>query len=215
MWCVMCHTAFDWQTGEIVTSGPLHNPHYVEWQRRNGTVPVAECGNNFEYILPYQVQRSLRCDEKKKSFLIEFLRCLYHIFDIELHDYRRNRRTNDYEKYLSLRIDYLEKRITKEECKYKLQQQEKKENKRMEVSLVFDMFYNTGRTILNDIFRKDGKYRTIVPDDELDTSIRQINDLVEYTNLSMSKISNKYKNKVPNIFVRDENREYKFVIRSI
>jgi hypothetical protein len=34
MFCVQCHTAFDWKTGEIET-GPIHNPHYFDMMRRN------------------------------------------------------------------------------------------------------------------------------------------------------------------------------------
>ena len=32
-----CHTTFDWNTGEIET-GVVHNPHYYEFHRRNGTL---------------------------------------------------------------------------------------------------------------------------------------------------------------------------------
>jgi hypothetical protein len=32
MWCVQCHTAFCWNTGEIETQ--IHNPHYYEWMRQ-------------------------------------------------------------------------------------------------------------------------------------------------------------------------------------
>ena len=33
MWCVQCHTAFSWRTGQIET-GVIHNPHYYELQRQ-------------------------------------------------------------------------------------------------------------------------------------------------------------------------------------
>lgn len=33
MWCIVCHTAFDWRTGEVDT-GPVHNPMYWEWRRQ-------------------------------------------------------------------------------------------------------------------------------------------------------------------------------------
>lgn len=36
MWCVMCQTTFDWNTGEIVTNSYIHNHHFFEWARRNG-----------------------------------------------------------------------------------------------------------------------------------------------------------------------------------
>ena len=213
MWCTNCQTAFDWNTGEIVVSGPFHNPHYVEWQRKNGSATVIgndNC-NGYEYISPYQLERTLRCDESGKRFMIEFLRCLYHIYDIELNEFRRNRRVNEHEKYLRLRIEYIENKMTKEEFKNKLQQQEKKENKRTEVCMVYDMLYNTGRTIINEILLKDRKIRVIIPNEEVQPVIRQITDLIEYTNSSMSKIGTKYKNKVPNISIRDN----RFIIQNI
>ena len=36
MWCVQCHTAFNWNTGHIETR--IHNPHYFEWLQQNATV---------------------------------------------------------------------------------------------------------------------------------------------------------------------------------
>lgn len=35
MWCTECHVAFSWTSGAIET-GHIHNPHYLEHQRRNG-----------------------------------------------------------------------------------------------------------------------------------------------------------------------------------
>jgi hypothetical protein len=37
MWCIECRCAFDWTHGTIVT-GTIHNPHYYEYRRRNGTL---------------------------------------------------------------------------------------------------------------------------------------------------------------------------------
>ena len=48
MWCVTCHTPFDWESGREVTTGVIHNPHYFEFYRASGQqVPrprQEECG---------------------------------------------------------------------------------------------------------------------------------------------------------------------------
>jgi len=36
MFCISCQTPFSWTSGKIVTSGPIHNPHYYEWMKRTG-----------------------------------------------------------------------------------------------------------------------------------------------------------------------------------
>jgi hypothetical protein len=36
MWCITCQTPWDWNTGKVVTTGAIHNPHYYEWMKRNG-----------------------------------------------------------------------------------------------------------------------------------------------------------------------------------
>ena len=40
MYCMQCHTAWDWITQTIET-GRIHNPHYYEWLRtqNNGEIP--------------------------------------------------------------------------------------------------------------------------------------------------------------------------------
>ena len=39
MYCVMCHTAFDWNSLRIIT-GVIHNPHYFEYlNRQPGQAP--------------------------------------------------------------------------------------------------------------------------------------------------------------------------------
>ena len=50
MWCTQCHTGFSWKRGTI--ENRVHNPHYYEWQRQNGSgraprnVGDFECGRD-------------------------------------------------------------------------------------------------------------------------------------------------------------------------
>lgn len=36
MWCTECKVAFSWNTGKIVVSGNIHNPHYYQYLQQNG-----------------------------------------------------------------------------------------------------------------------------------------------------------------------------------
>jgi len=68
MWCISCHTAFDWRTGEI-SSGRVHNPHYIEFKRKNmisrehGDIP---CGG----IPSFRELRQIGAPESLLDYLI-------------------------------------------------------------------------------------------------------------------------------------------------
>ena len=71
MWCTECKVAFSWNTGKIVLSGTIHNPHYYNYLQQNGNgngnVPRNPgdivCGgiipyHNLNYMLRYISQFS-------------------------------------------------------------------------------------------------------------------------------------------------------------
>ena len=34
MFCTSCTALFSWSTGQLVTKGPRHNPHYLDWMSK-------------------------------------------------------------------------------------------------------------------------------------------------------------------------------------
>ena len=92
MWCVSCHTTFDWKTMQIKTSGVLHNPEYFRYMRENGIAiprnpndnPCADeyqdayhklTGINNKYIMEEKMLKSMRMiSEKSQDKLVhEFI----------------------------------------------------------------------------------------------------------------------------------------------
>ena len=69
MWCTQCHTAFSWRTGALEKA--THNPHYYEWQRKNGGAPrVAgdiECGRELDHRTTDFIYQIIR--EKHKDLI--------------------------------------------------------------------------------------------------------------------------------------------------
>ncbi len=80
MWCVSCHTTFDWKTLKIKTSGVLHNPEYFRYMRENGIVIPRNpndnpCVNQFEkaYSILTKINRKnveILNNIKKNSIII-------------------------------------------------------------------------------------------------------------------------------------------------
>lgn len=205
MFCTQCHTIYDWITGEIITRGFFHNPHYTEWQRTHGNVVPPNNCRRFGNISPRDMRYILRNHvDEHITYVINFNRILLHIHDIEIPQYRVRTVQERYSTgaYITLRIKYLENSISEFEFKNKLQRLEKKQEKKEDIFMIYDMFYNTGRYIITNIFYENKTLTRM----ELETSITQIKDLIEYTNKSFVDVSKKYKNKVPQIVHKQNER---------
>jgi hypothetical protein len=86
MWCVKCHTPFNWNTGKIET-GNVHNPHYYEWMHQNGQnnanqndeINLGECG----HIDATQLSRHLRSIRAPNQIQDKFLDVHRHIIEAQ------------------------------------------------------------------------------------------------------------------------------------
>ena len=81
MWCVSCHTTFDWKTLFIKTSGVLHNPEYFRYMREYGVVIPRNpndnpCEDNFAncFNALTTMNRTILDYQKDKQYHIDIIK---------------------------------------------------------------------------------------------------------------------------------------------
>ncbi len=206
MFCVDCHTAWDWNTSRVI-SGVIHNPHYYEFINRGG-------GSNRNHAdipcggLPdaHQLRQTIigvyGNNPSTPSFLLNFHQAITHI---EHHELRHHVINNGIEVNRPLRVKYLMNQLSEIDFKSILQQNEKRREKTIAFHNIYQMFVNVSSDILRQIvlFCRDNTrgQRTF-----FDENILLINNLIIYFNENIKKIGKQYKVVYPGI-----TPAYKFV----
>jgi len=150
MWCISCHTAFNWRTGEIET-GRIHNPHFIEFKKRasmsreHGDIP---CGG----MPSFRELRGVGASD-------HILECAAIIHYVE--------RENMYLDILpinntQLRISYMLNDIDEVDFKIVLQRQEKFIEKSRDISNIYEMISNTGGDILRQYILDTHRHDEII-----------------------------------------------------
>jgi len=150
MWCINCHTAFDWRSGEIAT-GRIHNPHFIEFKRKGGAsrehgdIP---CGGIPTY-------RELRQAEASD----ELLNLSTYIFYAD-----RENAYIDLEPVHNLhtRVAYMLNQLDEKTFKTFLQRQEKFKDKMRDISHIFEMLTHTGGDLLRQFILEPSRQLEIV-----------------------------------------------------
>jgi len=181
MWCINCHTAFNWRTGQI-ENGRIHNPHFIEFRRKtmmsreHGDIP---CGGAPTF-------RELR----EIGATNQILQYAMVIQQVEHEHMFLDTRPID---NTQLRIAYMLNDISKEDFKNFLQRQEKYKDKVRDLSNIFEMIGNTGGDLLRQYVLETERHDEIVD---------LLQKIIDYGNEIFETIRSRYNSRLPrNIYV--------------
>ena len=206
MFCITCQTPFSWNTGKIVTSGPIHNPHYYEWMKRNGTAPPRNpadvpCGG-------YPDRWHLVAFPNKMDPLIANLFYEFHRICIELHDIStRTYRTHmDITTTANINIRFLVGDFDEKQWGRNLAINEKKRKRDAEIQEVIAAFNMIAIDIINQVQQfSQPPYMTFsslpvkMAEEFIHTLYVQIQGLIKMINDAIRTVSITYSQAVPYI----------------
>ena len=181
MWCINCHTAFNWRTGEI-DNGRIHNPHFIEFKkktmmsREHGDIP---CGG----VPTFRELREIGASNE----ILQYAMVIHHVE--REHMYLDTRPPDN----LQVRVAYMLNDIEESDFKNFLQRQEKYKDKTRDLSNIFEMMANTGGDLLRQYVIEPHRHDEIV---EL------LDKIIDYGNEIFESIRRRYNCRLPrNIYV--------------
>lgn len=181
MWCISCHTAFNWRTGEIET-GRIHNPHFIEFKkktmmsREHGDIP---CGG----VPSFRELREIGASNEilQYAMVVHQMERENMYIDLTPIDNR------------NLRVAYMLNDIDENDFKNFLQRQEKFKDKSRDLSYIFEMMANTGGDLLRQY---------VIDTERHDEIIDLLKKIVDYGNEIFETIRKRYNCKLPrNIYI--------------
>lgn len=192
MWCTACHVAFSWRTGEI-ESNHIHNPHWYEWQRSRsatgeiprepGDTPDLMCHHdNNELPMLRTLSDGLRSLHQLDSshpyhiYICDVHREVRHIQRVELPGVRLDTTRQRDQRNLDLRLQYLLKRVDRNEWKRKLIIREKATSRKLELRQIYEMYCAVAIDNLNALIQRPQASKTPVE------ALTEIKALAEHVN---------------------------------
>jgi hypothetical protein len=222
MWCISCQTPWDWNTGKIVTSGPIHNPLYYEWQRRTGgavprnpgDIPCGGYPQHWELI---------RFPHRMNPFIVdkfyEFYRICQELRGIARTMYQTHINDTNINNFIHIR--FLLKDFDEKTWGRQLAYIEKKKKRDAEIQEVFAAFHMVAIELVNRIhYYRDGRliFTDLMPhhaEELIEKLDIEIQELILMINQAMQTISISYCYSVPYIQVDDITRNGNAVRRVI
>jgi hypothetical protein len=179
MYCTQCHTAFSWRTLRVET-GTVHNPHYYEYQRANGTLQRnpgdVPCGGFPDWGV---ISRILTRAFPNWQLIANAHRAHGHCqwaviprYNVGIEDNR------------DLRIKLMIGDFGEDDFKRKIQQREKARQRKTEIRQILEMFL----AVLNDLFQGFA-----ISKDPAETYSALLG-LASHVNSTMALVSKRYSN---------------------
>ena len=201
MWCPTCHKAFSWKTGKIET-GVIHNPHFYEYQRKTnggaaprnpGDVPCGGlCG---WYDLRNRILNKIVLASLNK-LVSDIHRLIAHIGTVDLPLVRE--KITALSDYTDIRIDYIIKKISKEDMSTKIICNHLQRQKYTELIHIYELFHTMGIEFFGSLItcpvNGQMEYQAFVTQ-----KLAEFNTLRIYCNEQFATISNTYNQTVPQI----------------
>jgi len=195
MWCPQCHTAFNYNTGQI-EKGVIHNPHYYDFMRTNGGPggggamnPCADQGGRLPEL--WRLTRAII--PVQKNTWLDFHRLLTHVFYVEMQKYTAV--AND--ATLDLRKKYMTNVINDDVFKKRVQERDKRARKNTEMRRIWDMFYNVGRDMIMWVTIGNHTH------DEYTDKIKEMMNLIGYVNENIKTVNHHFQSRLPSIHLDD------------
>lgn len=198
MWCTSCHNAFSWNTGKVVTTGVIHNPHYYQWLQKGGQVPQnprnIPCGG-----LPdgYSLRRKLQnVPTADLARFTEIYRICAHVIDVERHRYERHLTPLNNQ---DIGVKYMLNELTEDDWKKELAKREKDRQKSNEIRDILDAFNGAAIDIFRQIDVYSGNYTQKQQVDLVKNISTELDGLRQFSMDAMCDVSKSFNCSIPMI----------------